>query len=315
MDDVLLTKYLLQETTEAETIEVRRWIAAHPDNKQHFSRLRMIWDASLSAAQESSVDEQEAWQRFLQRTEIARRTEKATIPKVPIRRLGWLRIAAVLVLGSIATLVGYNVLVPRNAAPLFGTIHETTDAISTDTLADGSVITLNSHASLRFSQGVFKRARHVELRDGSVFFKVAPDRNNPFVIQSGDVTVTVLGTSFHVVRNDDETTVIVETGKVKVVGLDKVVELVPRQMVTINTATRQFNESKVVGVLDHTPLWRVAEMLQETYGVDITIGNPDIRDLPMTTTLHGDTLEDALHIISETLGITISNQGNTVVFK
>ena len=314
MDDVLLTKYMLAEASEVEATTVRRWIAAHPDNERHFSRLQSVWNASQSVALESTIDEQEAWQRFQQRRENASGTSNRS-SKSAIRRMGWLRVAAVLVLGSVAALTGYYLFLPDNASPLLGAIHKATDAVSTDTLADGSVITLNKHASLRFSQGLFQRQRHVELRGGAVFFKVAPNRNKPFVIQSGDVTVTVLGTSFHVIRSGDETTVVVETGKVKVAGLGKVVELEARQKVTINTATDRFVEGAVVGVLDHTPLWRIAEILQETYGVKVKIANADIRNLPMTTTLHGDTLEGALHVIEETLGITVSKQGNVIIFN
>src|SRR5690606_10645329 len=182
-------------------------------------------------------------------------------------------------------------------------------------LADGSVITLSKYASLRFSQGLFQQKRAVELHSGSVFFDVASDRKKPFVIQSGEVTVTVLGTSFHVSRNGDETTVVVQSGKVKVVGLDKAVELEARQQVTINTATHRFEEHTVIGVLDHTPLWRIAEMLEEVYQVEITIGNEAIRDLPMTTTLHQGTLDETLHIITETLGITAKRQGDQIVFN
>lgn len=314
MDDVLLTKYLLKEASEAEAGAVRSWIAAHPDNEKYYAQLRSVWDTSRSIAAKSEVDEQEAWRRFLHRRDKADSASRGPLKGV-IRPMGWLRVAALLVLGSIAAFAGYYVLVPDNAAPLLGAVHEATDAVSTDTLADGSVITLSRHASLRFSQGLFQQKRRVELRSGSVFFNVAPNPAKPFVIQSGNVTVTVLGTSFHVIRNADETTVIVESGTVKVAGLNKVVELGARQKVTINTATQQFDEGAVVGVLDHTPLWRIAEILEAAYDVEITIANDGIRDLPMTTTLHSSTLEETLHIITETLGVTATRDGNHIIFN
>lgn len=315
MDDVMLTKYLLRETSEAEARAVRSWIAAHPDNGRHYSRLQLIWDTSQSFAAESKVNEQEAWQRFVQRKEtVGNGLGKSAEPF--IRKMGWLRVAAILVIGSLVAFAGHHFIgTDWTDSHLLGTIHETTDAVSTDTLADGSVATLGKHASLRFSQGLFQRKRAVQLRSGSVFFQVTPDRDKPFVIQSGDVTVTVLGTSFHVIRNGDETTVIVESGKVKVSGLNKAVELEARQKVTINTVTQHFEEGAVVGVLDHTPLWRVAEMLEEAYRVEITIANDNIRNLPMTTTLHRGTLDETLYIVTETLGITATRQGNRIVFN
>ncbi|MFB2120618.1 FecR domain-containing protein [Parapedobacter sp. 2B3] len=315
MDDVLLTKYLLKETSEAEAQAVRNWLAAHPDNGRYYARLQLIWDASRSFAAESKVDEQAAWERFVQRRQTGDGAWR-NAAKPLIRKMGWLRIAAAAVLVSIAAFAGYYLIgSDRLANPLLGAVHETADAVTTDTLADGSVITLSKHASLRFSQGLFQQKRAVELHSGSVFFEVKPDRDKPFVIQSGEVTVTVLGTSFHVTRNGDETAVIVASGKVKVFGLNKAVELEARQKVTINTATQRFEESRVIGVLDHTPLWQIAAMLEDTYNVEITIANDAIRDLPMTTTLHRGTLDETLHIIAETLGITATREDNQIVFK
>ncbi|HWK56627.1 MAG TPA: FecR domain-containing protein [Parapedobacter sp.] len=316
MDDVLLTKYLLNEVSEEEARTVRHWIAAHPDNGRYYSHIQLLWDASQSLAVESDVDEHEAWERFVQRREGAGAASGVPARKPIDSKMGWIRVAAMLVMGLMAALVGYYLMsVDRTGNRLLGAVHETTDAVSTDTLADGSVITLSKYASLHFSQGMFQQKRAVELHNGSVFFEVAPDREKPFVIQSGDVTVTVLGTSFHVMRNGDETTVIVESGKVKVAGLDKAVELEARQQVTINTATRRFEERTVIGVLDHTPLWRIAEMLEDAYHVEIIIDNDAIRNLPMTTTLHRGALDETLLVITETLGITATRQGDQVVFK
>lgn len=311
----MLMKYLLSETSEAEAKTVRQWIAAHPDNGRYYANMRLVWDTSQSLATESNADEYVAWERFVARREGLGNTSPVAA-KPLIQKMGWLRVAAMLVIGLLAAFAGYYVVgVDHTGNRLLGAVHETADAVSTDTLADGSVITLSKYASLRFSQGLFQQKRAVELHSGSVFFDVAPDREKPFVIQSGEVTVTVLGTSFHVSRNGDETTVVVQSGKVKVVGLDKAVELEARQQVTINTATHRFEEHRVIGVLDHTPLWRIAEMLEEVYQVEITIGNEAIRDLPMTTTLHQGTLDETLHIITETLGITATQQGNRIVFN
>ena len=311
----MLTKYLLNETSEGEAETVRQWIAAHPDNGRYYAHMQLVWDTGQSLAAESNVDEHGAWERFVERREDLGNAPQA-FAKPLIRKMGWLRVAAMLVIGSLAAFAGYYLVgVDHTGNRLLGAVHETADAVSTDTLADGSVITLSKHASLRFSQGLFQQKRAVELRSGSVFFEVATDRDKPFVIRSGGVTVTVLGTSFHVARNGDETTVIVESGKVKVAGLDKAVELGARQKVTINTATRHFEERTVIGVLNRTPLWRIAEMLEDAYHVEISIGNDAIRDLPMTTTLHQDTLDETLRIIAETLGVTPTRQGNRVVFN
>ena len=324
MDDILLTKYLLKETNEAEAAAVRKWIGAHPDHEKRFAQLQIVWDASQTLAGNSDVDEHDAWQRFVQRREEINRSPQGQ-PKSIIRQLSWLRIAATIMLISAVGLTGYYVLTSSDGQ-LFSSNYETTDGVRTDTLADGSIITLNRHASMRFSQRPFQRKRQVELREGEAFFRVAPNRKKPFVIQSGGVTVTVLGTSFHVKRKGEATAVTVESGKVKVEGLNRTIELGPKQKVTINTQTQQFDEGVAADqlhnyyvsnrfVLDNTPLWRIAEILEEAYDVDIVIARDEIRDLPMTTTFHHNTLEGVLDVIAKTLEVTAEKKGNNIVFN
>ncbi|SFC19645.1 ferric-dicitrate binding protein FerR, regulates iron transport through sigma-19 [Parapedobacter composti] len=315
MDDALLTKYLLNEASEAEAAAVRQWIAADPAHERHFRHMRLIWETSQSLASGSGVDEDEAWRRFVQRRDSR--------PKG--YRLGWVRIAAMLLLVPIAGLAGFYLLGPGGGGR-FASTYATADAPSTDTLADGSVITLNRFAELDFSQSPFKRERTVDLHKGEAFFRVAPDGKKPFVIRSGDVTVTVVGTSFNVKRRGDETTVIVESGKVNVAGLNQTAELGPGQKVTVNTRTGRFEEGWAEDrlhhyyvnrrlVLDNTPLWRIAEVLEEAYGVDIAISRKEIGELPMSTTLRLGPLDEVLNVVAQTLGVQVERTGKRVVIR
>ncbi|MFC3199980.1 FecR family protein [Parapedobacter deserti] len=315
MDDVLLTKYLLSESTEQEAAAVRNWIAAHPDNERHYMQLRAIWEASRALAGKRDLDENEAWERFVRRRDQPRASLK----------MGWVRIAAALLLVCSAALAGVFLFGAKRDG-LFGSTYQTADATRTDTLADGSVITLNRFANLRFAQHPFKGKREVDLRSGEAYFEVKPNKNKPFVIQSGQVTVTVVGTSFHVRRNGNETQVTVESGKVKAAAPDKTVALGPGQTVTIDTRTGRFDEGVVKDqlhnyyvskrfVLDNTPLWRIAEVLEHAYNVDIVIARRELRELPMTTTLGQGSLDDVLTVVAETLELTIERKGNQIIVK
>ena len=67
MDD-LLVKYLLGEASAEEQREVQSWIDANGNNRRYFEHFRLIWDESKETAARSSVNEEEAWARFRQRT-------------------------------------------------------------------------------------------------------------------------------------------------------------------------------------------------------------------------------------------------------
>tara|TARA_R110002050_G_scaffold10071_1_gene34956 strand:+ start:3495 stop:4700 length:1206 start_codon:yes stop_codon:yes gene_type:complete len=83
-------------------------------------------------------------------------------------------------------------------------------------LSDGSKVHLNAGTSLRYPvQFIPGQDRQVFLK-GEAFFDVAKDRNNPFIINSGDLNIRVLGTKFNVsaYEEDELTEVVLVEGSV-----------------------------------------------------------------------------------------------------
>lgn len=97
-------------------------------------------------------------------------------------------------------------------------------------LADGSHLQLNTDSAVqvRMSAG----ERQIRLLRGEGFFDVTKDPARPFVVQSGDGWVKVVGTQFSVARRDAQTRVQVAQGKVQVSsGGDTAVYLEPGRAV------------------------------------------------------------------------------------
>jgi transmembrane sensor len=84
------------------------------------------------------------------------------------------------------------------------------------TLADGSVIELNTESALkvRFT----KDQRSIHLIKGEAFFRVAHDATRPFVVSAGEASVKAVGTQFNVRMSADSTLVSVVEGTVEVRG-------------------------------------------------------------------------------------------------
>jgi len=80
--------------------------------------------------------------------------------------------------------------------------------------ADGSRLHLNADTLLAYR--VAGSERRVELRQGEVFFEVAPDPDRPFVITAGASRIEVLGTVFNVNRLGHQVEVRVYEGRVRV---------------------------------------------------------------------------------------------------
>lgn len=81
-------------------------------------------------------------------------------------------------------------------------------------LDDGSQLTLGAASA---AEVIYTRAgRRVLLKQGEVAFEVVCDGDRPFVVDAGDVRVTVLGTRFAVTRLTDRTRISVDRGRVEV---------------------------------------------------------------------------------------------------
>ena len=83
-------------------------------------------------------------------------------------------------------------------------------------LPDGTKVKLNAESSISYPQEFSQQNRTIELR-GEAFFDVVKNPNKPFIIHSGPIKTTVLGTSFNINAFEDQNAkVTVATGLVKV---------------------------------------------------------------------------------------------------
>jgi transmembrane sensor len=83
------------------------------------------------------------------------------------------------------------------------------------TLADGSVVTLNTNSIVETD--LRRRTREIYLRKGEAHFQVAHDRSRPFLVHAGDAVVRAVGTAFEVrVLTDQHVDVVVNEGRVEV---------------------------------------------------------------------------------------------------
>ncbi|KAA8486276.1 FecR family protein [Arcticibacter tournemirensis] len=72
-------------------------------------------------------------------------------------------------------------------------------------LPDNTKIWLNAGSSLRYPVAFTGKERKVVLT-GEAYFEVAPDKTKPFIVESDQIEIKVLGTHFNVMAYDDEET-------------------------------------------------------------------------------------------------------------
>ncbi len=317
MNDDLPVKYLLGEATPEEREQVEQWAAASDANKKQLEQLRYIWTETKKLEAANSADEQAAWQRFKQRIDKQNTTTK-TIPLG--RRTNWMRIAATLILMIGGSWMAYIYLYSAGTVTL-----ASGDAVLSQTLPDGSTITLNKNATVKYPKKFTGSTREVTL-DGEAFFNVAPDKQKPFIIHANEADIEVVGTSFNVKTNTNQTEVVVETGVVQVSKKLKGVVLNPKEKATVKKNTelpiKEKTEDELHNyyrtkafVCNNTPLSRLVPVLNDAYGANIVISNTELNDLRITTTFNNESLDNILEVLSGTFNINIVKKDGQIVLE
>lgn len=96
------------------------------------------------------------------------------------------------------------------------------------TLSDGTQIWLNSSSSLEYPVLFADSIRKVYLK-GEAFFVVTEDKEKPFIVETKDYSIKVLGTTFNVMDYDDDnySHATLATGKIEITHGDKSQILIP----------------------------------------------------------------------------------------
>ncbi|MEZ2335934.1 FecR family protein [Mucilaginibacter sp. RCC_168] len=320
MDDDLLVKYLAGEATPAEHQQVEDWVAASETNKKLFVDFKLIWDQSPIA--ERDVNKDDAFIRLQKRINSNTPVPRNMMIK-KLSRKQWIGIAASVILICTVLWLTFNHIYD-NGSVSFVRI-DSKDKVHTQSLPDGSVITLNTRSTIVYPGRFTGNIRPVSL-SGEAFFKVSPDKTKPFIIRVNDVTVRVVGTSFNVKSRNGKTEVIVETGIVQVSKKQNSVHLNPGEQVTVTREqgllAKQQSKGKLYNyyltgqlVCDKTPLSEVVQALNEVYNAHIVIANKSLESLPITTTFKGQSLNEVLDVISGTFKITVVRKNQQIIFK
>lgn len=306
MEEEILIKYLLGESSAKEQQKVKLWLKESPLHQKELNKISLIWEQSKKLEPKHLPDTELAWQKFNER-----RLHDASIPVKPLfrsRSFIYKLAAAIVLLISAAGLIFL-----RKENP---TYILTQQKVSKNTLPDGSKIVLNCNTSLSY-QDFDGKERVIRLQHGEAFFDVKPDKTRPFIIEAKGIEIKVLGTSFNVKQRDTITEIIVERGLVSVTRGKDIIKLKAGEKVFIGANSRSLQKqqntdqlfrfySNQLLIADNTPLWRIVEVLNETYQTKIDIKNPQLKNAKLNATFKDEPLDEILKVIAVTFNAKIT---------
>lgn len=228
-------RYIDDTLSEDERREVYAWICESEQHMREYRQLRHLYDLML-------------W-----RSDEQRSAETQSRPKPRRRHLGaWASAVCSVACLTIAVILFHN---SRSVEPLatFGSITAPAGSELQVSLTDGTTIWLNSRSTLSMVESSNSHQRRVRL-EGEGYFEVAKDPKHPFVVETSQLDVQVLGTEFDLsAYPGDEWSTSLVSGSVAI--LDKSGE----ELTRLRPMTKAvYDDSKIVvsSINTDSCLWR-----------------------------------------------------------
>jgi transmembrane sensor len=309
---LLFRKYIDNQCSPEEV----QTLLAHFNAGENEVLLRSLVQQQLEEEEESS--EEAASQPDLKDVynQIRQQIRQTPAPaSIPLMQRTWFRVAAVLLVTIGAGILGWTIINRPKQVPVNIVKDNTaqpTGYTRSIVLPDGSKVILSAGSKLDYPEKFNTISREVTL-SGQAYFDIVHEANSlPFVIHTGKVKTTVLGTAFTIraFAPDRDVTVTVSRGKVKVENDQKLLAvLTADQQIVYNVgeasvkqqgvkATESLAWAKVDMVFEAAAFETITEHIGKRYGVEIRFANSHLAACPITAMFDGtETLEQVLTVL------------------
>jgi ferric-dicitrate binding protein FerR (iron transport regulator) len=182
------------------------------------------------------------------------------------------------------------------------------------TLPDGSLVILNEGSTLDYPPTFDNKLTREVILKGEGFFDIIHDPTKPFIVHSGKLKTTVIGTAFNISAYDSSKniTVTVARGKVKVSDDSEVIGILSTdQQLTFNTKRNTSTQQKIDSkkstawvetdiFFDEVTFEEAISLLEKRFNLKIKFNNDKLRTCKFTATfISGAELEHILTVICE----------------
>ncbi|MCH7400845.1 FecR family protein [Belliella kenyensis] len=288
-------KRLLDDFFEIETSKINQWNEHQMGNKEDVS--------------------DKIWSKISKKAHLAKPRKRTLSPSLEVA-------AAILILifAGLFLLLKSHDQTSTNPIP-WQTYQTVPSQKSTINLPDGSIVILNAGSSLSHPIDFKGDIRQVTLK-GEAFFKVAPDKDKPFIVSCKDFSTQVLGTSFHITTfPEDGAMITVHEGKVlvqqatnNITGKGSELILYANEAAKSNVELGKLirKDAKLVEsiawingevYMNDMSIGELTEVLARMHGVVFTFETPTLRDCHISGKLGKMSIRQAMEVISSTMSL------------
>ncbi len=306
----IIARKLLKSTGKEEQETLRNWENRSQENSSFSNQFQEYWNNPADEIQYSRLEQ--VRHRLFARINATKKTRKDHSTLFYLSRVA----AAVILIVSVSALSIYF----ANQTKVFDSNNWV--QVSTDvgqrsqlTLPDGSHVWLNVDTDIKYSAG--KKSRKVRL-SGEAYFEVEHASDYPFIVETGNGKIEVLGTKFNVAhyKNSEITEASLLSGKItmKLPAGNKELEIKPGERITYNIKKKSYTKESVDVLKDIS--WKqgvlvfknelFSEMifkLEKYYGVNVNYNKADFKDIHYTGTIDNLNINSVFEFINLTIPI------------
>jgi transmembrane sensor len=308
----LIDKYLAGEATDIEKQQLDQWYQQNSDQEA-------VWNIDFDS--EDELLEKRMLYHLKSHVRVTR-------PKVFKLNARFIQSAAAVLIG-VFLITGYFVLnkhkVAVNQPPLLASAPVKFSENKFVLLPDSSTVLIHSGSTISYAM----KGKNRELKlIGEAYFDIKHLADHPFVIYTGKVKTTVLGTAFNIKAYPGQNVVVsVTRGKVSVANESRhaIATLVANQQAVYRIDADNLGQSTVEAKqtitwakqdmqFDGMPYSLLAERLSRRYGVDVKFKNENLAKCLITGRFTGtESLDQVLKTLSDIVGSTYTIDGKTVL--
>lgn len=327
MEKEKLIKFLNGACTSQEEEQIRNWLDRQDSQEELSKMFQNSWDSVEQTSKGPQLD------KILHKVHQQIGSEKGK--KVRSINSNFIGIAASLILFAALAFMFFDFgkSTPEQGLEL-ATVYkrETKSGEKLKLrLPDQTYVILNSNSSIEFDSDYGKEKRYIKIQ-GEAYFDVASNKEKPFIVDSGELHTTALGTEFNVLSRNGIEEIALTEGRVKVeiedtgAIADLFETLDPGQKVTFKE-----NDSKIINSNFDPSIvtaWKEGRIqfkrkrlkdifsdLQNWYGVEFQVPLSLNMNRKVSGEFNNESLKNILEGLSFSMGFNYSIQDNSVIIS
>lgn len=327
MEEQILLRFLSKKYTDEDLIEIDKWTSSDKTNADWLFDMERVWSLRDELRFSDKEEIEKAYNLF--RSNLEKNRDKQIVENKKVALPSWIKYVAAI---AIVTLLSINVYQYFEKQTSHQELY-TTNIIEVPkgqrvsvTLSDGSKVWLNSESKFTYPAQFSTKSRIVKL-EGEGYFEVYHN-DLPFIVESKDLYVKVLGTKFNVKSYSDETSsVVLKEGKVEVSTPDNenMITLNPNEQVSYSISTgmvfaknidAELSESWISGELRfvEVSLGEIMKTLSRKFDIEVVFDDKNLESEIFTCRAQsGASLEQVLSLLKDTRRINYKIENKKVI--